>query len=338
MKNFKKLLSIGLIFSLAACSGKANSASKKDKLNIVTTIYPQYNIAKEIAKDKANVKMLLKPGQEMHSYEPSPKDIKEIQDADIFIYNGGHSDAWVDEMLKSLDTKKTKVVKLMDSVEVLKEEVEGMEHKHSHEEKHNHDKEYKHEEKHDHDKNHKHEEKHHHNHKDEHIWTSPKNGIKMTEFIEKTIKEANPENKDYYEKNAHELKGKLNELDYALKNMIKSKKRNFIVVADRFPFRYLCEDYKIEYRAAFTGCSTEAEASSGTVKYLVDFVKENKIPAVYRLELSKGLIAKTIADESGAKVVELHSMHNVSSEDFEKNISYVDLMKKNIAALKEGLN
>ena len=91
MKNFKKLLSIGLIFSLTACSGKANSASKKDKLNIVTTIYPQYSIAREIAKDKANVKMLLKPGQEMHSYEPSPKDIKEIQDADIFIYNGGHS-------------------------------------------------------------------------------------------------------------------------------------------------------------------------------------------------------------------------------------------------------
>lgn len=326
MKNFKKLLSIGLIFSLAACSGKANSASKKDKLNIVTTIYPQYSIAKEIAKDKANVKMLLKPGQEMHSYEPSPKDIKEIQDADIFIYNGGHSDAWVDEMLKSLDTKKTKVVKLMDSVEVLKEEVEEMEHKHSHEEKHNHNKE------------HKHKEKHHHNHEDEHIWTSPKNGIKMTEFIEKAIKEANPENKDCYEKNAHEFKGKLNELDNALKNMIKSKKRNFIVVADRFPFRYLCEDYKIEYRAAFKGCSTEAEASSGTVKYLVDFVKENKIPVVYRLELSKGLIAKTIADESGAKVVELHSMHNVSSEDFEKNISYVDLMKKNIAALKEGLN
>ena len=327
MKNFKKLLSIGLIFSLTACSGKANSASKKDKLNIVTTIYPQYSIAREIAKDKANVKMLLKPGQEMHSYEPSPKDIKEIQDADIFIYNGGHSDTWVDEMLKSLDTEKTKVVKLMDSVEVLKEEeMEGMEHKHSHEEKHNHNKEYK------------HEEKHHHNHEDEHIWTSPKNGIKMTEFIEKAIKEANPENKDYYEKNAHELKRKLNELDKDLKNIIKLKKRNFIVVGDRFPFRYLCEDYKIEYRAAFTGCSTEAEASSGTVKYLVDFVKENKIPAVYRLELSKGLIAKTIADESGAKVVELHSMHNVSSEDFEKNISYVDLMKKNIAALKEGLN
>lgn len=327
MKNFKKLLSTGLIFSLTACSGKANSASKKDKLNIVTTIYPQYSIAREIAKDKANVKMLLKPGQEMHSYEPSPKDIKEIQDADIFIYNGGHSDAWVDEMLKSLDTEKTKIVKLTDSVEVLKEEeVEGMEHKHSHEEKHNHNKE------------HKHKEKHHHNHEDEHIWTSPKNGIKMTEFIEKAIKEANPENKDCYEKNAHEFKGKLNELDNALKNMIKSKKRNFIVVADRFPFRYLCEDYKIEYRAAFKGCSTEAEASSGTVKYLVDFVKENKIPAVYRLELSKGLIAKTIADESGAKVVELHSMHNVSSEDFEKNISYVDLMKKNIAALKEGLN
>lgn len=327
MKNFKKLLSTGLIFSLTACSGKANSASKKDKLNIVTTIYPQYSIAREIAKDKANVKMLLKPGQEMHSYEPSPKDIKEIQDADIFIYNGGHSDAWVDEMLKSLDTEKTKIVKLTDSVEVLKEEeVEGMEHKHSHEEKHNHNKE------------HKHKEKHHHNHEDEHIWTSPKNGIKMTEFIEKAIKEANPENKDCYEKNAHEFKGKLNELDNALKNMIKSKKRNFIVVGDRFPFRYLCEDYKIEYRAAFKGCSTEAEASSGTVKYLVDFVKENKIPVVYRLELSKGLIAKTIADESGAKVVELHSMHNVSSEDFEKNISYVDLMKKNIAALKEGLN
>ena len=231
MKNFKKLLSIGLIFSLTACSGKANSASKKDKLNIVTTIYPQYSIAREIAKDKANVKMLLKPGQEMHSYEPSPKDIKEIQDADIFIYNGGHSDAWVDEMLKSLDTEKTKIVKLTDSVEVLKEEeVEGMEHKHSHEEKHNHNKE------------HKHKEKHHHNHEDEHIWTSPKNGIKMTEFIEKAIKEVNPENKDYYEKNAHEFKGKLNELDKDLKNIIKLKKRNFIVVGDRFPFRYLCED------------------------------------------------------------------------------------------------
>lgn len=342
MKNISKKI-FGLILAgavlITGCTAKTEKKDKGDntkgKLKIVTTIFPEYDITRAIAKDKVDLELMIKPGVDVHSFTPTPQDIKTVQNSDIFVYGGTEHDKWVENLTKSIDMKNKKVVKLVDGIQQLEEEsVDGMKHEHHHDDKkedeHNHD--------------HKHEKEDEHNHKgeekelDPHYWTSPKNAIQMAKTITNALVEKDPDNAEFYKENAENYIKQLEGVDKELHDVVDNAKIKKVVIADRFPFRYLFKDLGLEYRALFSGCSVESTASAGQIKKMVDYVKENKIPVVYHIEMGKGELAETVAKNSGAKVKLLHSIHTVTKEDFDKGITYIDLMKQNVEALKEGLN
>ena len=342
MKNISKKI-FGLILAgavlITGCTAKTEKKDKGDntkgKLKIVTTIFPEYDITRAIAKDKVDLELMIKPGVDVHSFTPTPQDIKTVQNSDIFVYGGTEHDKWVENLTKSIDMKNKKVVKLVDGIQQLEEEsVDGMKHEHHHDDKkedeHNHD--------------HKHEKEDEHNHKgeekelDPHYWTSPKNAIQMVKTITNALVEKDPDNAEFYKENAENYIKQLEGVDKELHDVVDNAKIKKVVIVDRFPFRYLFKDLGLEYRALFSGCSVESTASAGQIKKMVDYVKENKIPVVYHIEMGKGELAETVAKNSGAKVKLLHSIHTVTKEDFDKGITYIDLMKQNVEALKEGLN
>lgn len=309
---FSFLFIILTLFFITGCK-RDNESSK---INIVTTNFPSYDFARAITKGvkDINVKMIVKPGTEIHHYEPSPKDIINIKNSDLFIYVGGDSDEWIDDVLKSIDTKKTKVVKLIDLVNVVEEElIDGMEE----------DDEGKDEE----------EKKY-----DEHVWTSPKNAITILNKLNDIIIKINPSNSSYFNNNTNSYIEKISKIDQKINNIVNTSKRKTLIFGDRFPLRYFVDEYNLSYYAAFKGCSEETEASAKTIAFLIDKVKKDNIPVVFHIELSNGKIAKEIANETNAKVLEFNSIHNITQDDFDKGITYIDLMKKNIKVLKEALN
>ena len=308
MKKIKTILLLLIIILLVGCT----KTNEEKKINIIATSFPGYDFARAITKnvEDVNVTMLLKPGTEMHDFEPTPKDIINIEKSDMFIYVGGESDEWVEKILKKINPKKTKVVKLMDQVEIkIEENVEGMEDEHENE------KEY-----------------------DEHVWTSPINAIKIIENIEKVIENIDKANKVQYEVNASEYINKLNDIDKLIRQIVDNSKRKEIIFGDRFPLRYFTDEYNLKYYAAFKGCSEQTEASAKTIAFLINKVKEDDIPAVFHIELSNKTLVEEISKQTKAKVLEFHSAHNISKEDFKKGITYIDIMNKNAKALKEALN
>ena len=314
-KIFNLLIVVAMVFATVCLTGC--NTKKEDKITIVATSFPGYDFARAVTKNIANVevKMLLKPGSEMHNYEPTPQDIKDIKNSDIFIYVGGDSDEWIDDILDNIDVKKTKVVKLMRLVDLVEEEhVEGME---AEEDAVNEEEapEY-----------------------DEHVWTSPKNAITITKKLTKVIVGLDEDNRSIYEENSSKYISELESIDNRIEEVVKNAKRKEIVFGDRFPLRYFADDYNLKYYAAFPGCSEQTEASSKTITYLINRVKKDKIPVVFHIELSNGKIAKTIAKETNAKVLEFKSAHNISQKDFDAGVTYVDIMNDNIKVLKEALN
>lgn len=314
------------------------------KLRIVTTIFPQYDFVREIGKDKVDLSMLLKPGSESHSFEPTPQDIKTIQEADLFIYVGGENDVWVENLLGSME-KKPDTIELIDLVDTVEEEiVEGMEHDHDHDDEdhdhHDEDKDHDHDDYHE-DKDHDHEDHddHEHSHEvDEHVWTSPQNAITIVKALALEMSKEDAKNSDFYEKNSKEYIAKLEALDKSFKELVEKSKRRTIVFGDRFPLRYFADRYGLKYYAAFPGCSADTDANPQTVAFLVDKVKEEEIPVVFTIELSSGKIADSIVDATGAKKLMFHSVHNISDEDMKNGENYLSLMEKNIQVLKEALD
>lgn len=314
MKKISKLLLIFVvsIFGIVSLTGCNKKQETQDKLTIVSTNFPGYDFARAITMDNTNVKvkMLLKPGAESHTFEPTPEDIKTIKNSDIFIYVGGDSDEWVDDILNDIDTDKTKIIKLIDLVDA-KEEVttEGMESDEEEEAE-----------------------------LDEHVWTSPKNAIEIINKLKKEIINIDNDEKSNLESNANHYVNKLNDLDTEFKSIVKTAKRKEIIVGDRFPLRYFADEYGLSYYAAFPGCSEQTEASAKTISFLANKVKEDKIPVVLKIELSSDNIANTIAKETSTKVLEFNSAHNISQSDFDAGTTYVDIMTKNAEVLKEALN
>ncbi len=298
------------VFTISGCNKKEES-----KISIIATNYPAYDFTRAIVKDSnVNVKMLLKPGASMHDYEPTPKDIIDITNSDIFVYVGGESDEWIDGILKDIDLNKTKVIKLMDLVDVKEEEiVDGMEAEEEEEEEG--EVEY-----------------------DEHIWTSPKNAITIINKLKEDIIKLDDSKKDLFNNNASSYIEKLNKIDGAIRNVVNNAKRKEVIFGDRFPLRYFVDEYNLKYYAAFPGCSEETEASAKTISFLIKKVKEDNIPVVFHIELSSTKIADTIASNTNAKVLEFNAAHNISQEDFDAGLTYVDIMNKNIEVLKEALN
>lgn len=303
------LITVAVLF----CGCKKQNDDKKDdgKINVVTTIFPPYDFAKQIGGDKVSVSMLLKPGMESHNFDPTPQDIIKIQDADLFIYTGGESDKWIDDILKSDDKKPKKVLVMMDCVNTVTEDtVEGM----TKEEKEGDETEY-----------------------DEHVWTSPENAMAISRKISDALKELSPEASSVFESNTKEYTKQLSALDNDFKKAVDDSKRKIMVFADRFPFRYFADAYGLSYFAAFPGCSSDTEPSAATISFLINKVKEEKIPVVFTIEFSNGKIADTICEETGAKQLEFHSCHNVSQEMLDNGSTYISIMKTNLEHLKEAL-
>ena len=320
MKIFRKLLAlitaVTLVLGLCACSSESSYfESDSTKLKIISTVFPPYDLAKHIAGDNAEIKILLPPGSEAHTYEPTAKEIIAIQNCDIFLYIGAENEQWADKLINSNDTSKVKIVKLIDCVPTLSEEDEE-----EHEDEHKH---------HDHD--HEHE-------IDEHIWTSPKNARLMLSAVYNAICEVDPKNSKTYTENKDAYDEQLADLDNDYKTAVDNAKNKTIVLADKFPFRYLAHEYGLDCYAAFSSCSDESEPSVSTMIKLTKRIKENNVPVVFYLEFSSTKIADTLCDETGATKLMLHSCHNVSKQDIENNVSYVDLMKQNLENLKVALN
>ncbi len=307
MKKIKLIILIITIFLFCGCENKSNN-----KITIVATNYPGYDFARAITKSSENIEviLLINPGSELHDYEPTPKDIIRIGESKLFIYVGGESDDWVNSLIKSNNIDKNKTFRLMDNTDVMYEEiVEGMEVSEKNE------KEY-----------------------DEHVWTSITSSIEILEKLESKIIEIDNKNKELYENNTKEYINELKEIDSEIREIVKNSKRKEIIFADRFPIRYFADDYNLKYYAAYPGCSHQTEASSKTIAFLIEKVKEDKIPVIFKLELSNSNIAETISKETNAKILEFNSAHNISKDDFDSGITYAQIMNKNKEVLKEALN
>ena len=279
----------------------------EEKIQIVATLFPQYDFAKQIAGEKADVTLLLTPGIESHSYEPTPADMIKISESDLFIYTGENMETWAHSIVESL-SEEVSVLEVSKGIILSKEE-------HSHEN----------------------EEIHHHDY-DPHIWTNPVNAIQMCKNIEEKLCKLDPENKEYYEKNTNEYINKLEEIDSQIRNVVNTSKRKEMIFGSKFAFYYFTEEYGLSYKAAYDSCGEEAEPSAKLVSELINEINEKKIPVIYYEELTEPKIARTISEQTGSKMLLFHSAHNVSKEDFDKGITYIDIMKQNIENLKEGLN
>ena len=320
-----------LVGALAGC-GKQDDTNKTDKLSIVTTIFPEYDWVREILGDKADnaeITMLLDNGVDLHSYQPTADDIVKISDCDLFIYVGGESDGWVEDALRNAANRNMKVINLLevlgDSVKT-EEIVEGMqEEEHEHEDAHAHDDAEEHE----------HEEE-----ADEHVWLSLKNAKMLVRVISKALQELDPDNKDIYAANADAYVKKLSALDAEYQAAVDAASNKTILFGDRFPFRYLVDDYGLRYYAAFVGCSAETEASFETISFLAKRVDEWKLPCVLTIEGAQHKIAETIVQNTttkNQKVLTMDSMQSTTTQDVKNGTTYLSVMEKNLSVLKEAL-
>lgn len=297
-------------------------SNNQEKISVVTTIFPAYDFTREIAGDNVNLTMLLPPGSESHSFEPTTQDIITIQNCDVFIYVGGESDTWVDGILDSMDTSNMTIISMMELVDVVEEEIkEGMED----EDDHDHDSEDEHADE---------EETEY----DEHIWTSPVNAIRITQAISDTLCKIDEVNADVFTKNTDAYVKELEDLDASFREVTQNATRRTMIFGDRFPFRYFVDEYDLDYYAAFPGCSTDTEASAKTIAFLIDKVSAENIPVVFYIEFSNEKIADTICEATAATKLLFHSCHNVTKDDLESGVTYLDLMKQNVENLREALS
>jgi len=298
------LLATLLLLALASCHKATVPAT--NRLNVVTTIFPAYDFVRQVAGDEADVTLLLPLGSESHSFEPTPQDIIRLRQCDVFIYVGGSSDAWVDKILGSMDTSNMKIISLIDLVEPISEV--------HHEGTDSHEDEY-----------------------DEHVWTSPKNALRMVAHIKEVLCSVDPENAQTYEQNAATYGAKLENLDRSFQEVVDKAARKTLVFGGRFPFLYFARDYGLTCYSAFPGCATEESASAATLKRLIDTVRAEKLPVVLHLEFSNQKLESAISEETGAQVRLFHSCHNISREDFRNGVGYLELMRGNLDVLKEAL-
>lgn len=350
-KSVVFIVTISMILGMAGC-GKTTEKEDNYRLKIVTSLFPYYDMARAVIGDVKGIdlKMTVTPGQDSHSFEPTPSDVIQMENADVLIYNGGSLETWIDTLLDSLNNKNQIQMKMMDFVDVLNEEiVEGMdtrfeEHdhdEHSHKED-NHNKENHKEDSHSEDSSndsefHNEDSEEGHEETDEHIWTSPVNEIIMTEKICDTLSKALPEEKENFQKNAESYISQLKELDNEFRTIVENAKINEIIFADKFPLQYFAKEYGLKYYAAFPGCGSDMEPSAKTIGFLVDRIKEDNIKAVFYLELSSHIVADAIETDTGAKPLQFNSCHNITQKQFDSGVTYVDLMKENVNNLKIAL-
>ena len=316
------VMSISIPFAGIHTAEAKTTEDTEKKLNIVTTIFPEYDWTRAVLGDRAdevNLTMLLDNGTDLHSFQPAVKDIMKVSSCDLLIYVGGESDQWIEDALESAQNKDMKTINLMEVLgDSIKEEetVEGMqESDHGHEDED--EKEY-----------------------DEHVWTSMRNAEVICDAIADTLEEMDPENKEIYQSNAETYKEKLSALDEEYQETVDNAKQKTLVFADRFPFRYLVDDYDLSYYAAFSGCSAESEASFKTVTFLAGKVDELGVKSVLTMEKSDDRIAQTVMENTKAKdqkILQLNSMQSITSEEITDGATYLSVMEDNLNVLKEAL-
>ncbi len=318
MKQIFPLLCALLL--LAAC-GPALPPEDSGRLQIVAAVFPAYDFARAAAGELADVTLLLPPGAESHSYEPTPADILRVQRCDLFLYLGGESDAWVDTILSAIEPK-GETLRMIDCVDLLEEEtVEGMQGGHDH----------------DHD----HEEGHDHLGEvvgmDEHVWTAPENAAAITRTVGERLAALDPGNGETYRANAGGYALELEELDRDFAAFFDGRTDRTIVFGDRFPLLYFAGAYDLDYYAAFPGCGTQTEPSAATVAFLTKKVREERLPTVWYIEFSNHLVADSIAEAAGVETAQFHTCHNVSRAELEAGATYLSLMRANLETLREHM-
>ena len=315
------LLAAAVALPLCACA-PAGEEAEDGRLQVVCSLFPYYDFVREIGGAYVSPRLLVAAGREAHSFEPTPMDVIRVSRADVFVYNGGEGEQWVDEILSSAGENIPTVLRMMDYADTLTEEPLAGHDDHDHAD---HD--------HEHDDDHDSDDIEY----DEHIWTSPVQAMKLCRAICDALCAADPAHAAAYRSNLQEYLGQLAELDAAFRQVCGEKKRSLLVFGDRFPLLYFCREYGLDYRAAFHGCSSDTEPSLYTLKFLIDKVNEQDIPVVYALELSSRKVADAIAETTGAKVETFYSCQTVSQADWAAGEGYVSLMRRNVAALREGI-
>ncbi len=332
MKKTICILLCSLILTgAAACGGSSGNGEKTDKLSVVTTIFPEYDWVREITAgvDGVDLTMLLDNGVDLHSYRPTADDIVKVSDCDMFIYVGGESDEWVDGVLAQSVNKDMVVLNLLEALgdRVKTEEVkEGME-EHGHEEDHGEEEGEEHD--------HEHEEE-----LDEHVWLSLKNAVFLCETIAAKLAALDPANAEAYTANAEAYTAKLNALDARYAAVAEAARTKTLLFGDRFPFRYLVDDYGLDYYAAFAGCSAESEASFETIMFLANKADELGLKAIMQIESADGSIARTVNDATKTKdrkILTMDSLQSTTAAEVEAGATYLSAMEKNLEVLTEAL-
>lgn len=308
-------LIIASIFITTGCSTSSETqttAQMGKRIKIVASLFPQYDFARQIVGDKAEVSMLLPLGVESHSYDPTPADIININKANLFIYTGEYMESWTKRIIDGMDSESTLVLDVSENITLSKLKEDGGEEKHE-------------------------EDAQHYHLFDPHIWTDPNNAKMMVENILGALCKLDEKNSNYYKTNADKYISDLTALDKEIRHVVENGARKEIVFGGKNAFHYFLKQYKIDYEGVYDSCSNEAEASTKVVARLIDEIKKEKISVIYYEELATPKVAQFISSETGAKMRLLHSCHNVTKDDFNNGATYLSLMKQNIENLKEGL-
>lgn len=308
IKCLSLLLCAALLFCFAACGQSEKTDNENDKISVVCTLFPQYDFVREIAGDKAEITLLLTPGTDSHSYDPSPADMVKINECDLFIYTGELMEAWAGNIVSSLPAD-------IDVLSVAAAaEYETQSHNHA-----------------------EHGESGHDHSVDPHIWTSPVNSMEIVRQICAKLCEIDPQNASFYKANEESYLASLEEIDGKFRAAVASAEHKTIVMCDRFAMLYFCEEYGFDYIAAFDSCTSNTEPSPAVIVEIVNEVKSKNIPAVFCAELSNRKVAQSVSEQTGAQVLELHSCHNLSADDFNAGETYLTLMERNLANIKIAL-
>ncbi len=309
MKRIAAVLAVALV-ALCGCAAKPTATPKDqtDKLLLYATLFPQYDFAREIAGDRAEVKLLLPAGVESHSFEPTPADLAGMSKSDLLLYTGDEMEPWVGKLLGGTLPDSVRVVDLSQGIALLDEPEEQDAHEgHSHP-------------------------------FDPHIWTSPINAMTMVRSIVGALCEADPEGEAFYRANGERYLAELQSLDDEIVQIVSNAKRRELVFGGRFAFHYFAEEYGLEAYSAYDSCSDETEPSAKAVTAVVDRILQDGIPVVYYEELTEPKVARSIAGETGARLLLLHSCHNLSKDEMAAGESYLSLMRQNAEHLREGLS
>lgn len=301
------LLPLIVIVILNTSCNTIKSSDSNNSITVITTLFPVYDFAREIAGDKAEIILLLPPGVEAHAYEPTPQDIVSVQKSDLFIYTGELMEPWVHKFVEGVESDRPIVVDASKGVKLLGSD------------EHDEDEEYEHGE------------------LDPHIWLDPQNAIVMVDNITKGLVELDPENANYYQQNSEAYKQKLQELDAQISEAIPHLASKTIVYAGHFAFGYFAQRYGLSHISPYNGFAPDAEPTPQKVAELIDTIEESGVKAIYYEELIDPKVAKVISDETGVEMILLHGAHNVSKQELENGVTYLSIMEENLQKLKKGL-